>query len=83
MQTTLSKDIEKKVKKIGKADILIGIPSYNNNVTIGHVMRAARLGLTKYFPQLKSILKAILIRIQFRLITKLIHRLKIYVNRLK
>ncbi len=56
MKSELSKDLEKKVKKIGKADILIGIPSYNNAGTIGHVMRAARLGLAKYFPKQKSII---------------------------
>lgn len=35
----------------GGADIVIGIPSYNNARTIGHVVRAAHAGLMKYFPQ--------------------------------
>jgi len=47
---------EKKIKKIKKADILVGIPSFNNATTIGHVMRATRLGLTKYFPKYKAII---------------------------
>ena len=45
-----------KVKKIKKVDLLVGIPSYNSENTIGHVLKAVRLGLTKYFPKLKSII---------------------------
>ncbi len=44
------------VTSIGTADILVGIPSYNNVRTIGHVVRAAQAGLAKYFPHLKSVL---------------------------
>ncbi len=40
---------------IRKADIVIGIPSYNNASTIGHVTRAACVGLAKYFPHLKGV----------------------------
>jgi hypothetical protein len=36
---------------IRRADIVIGIPSYNNARTIAHVVRAANAGLAKYFPQ--------------------------------
>jgi len=39
-----------------KADILIGIPSYNNARTIGHVVRAAMAGLAKYFPNAKAVM---------------------------
>ena len=45
-----------KVKKIKKVDLLVGIPSYNTENTIGHVLKAVRLGLTKYFPKLRSII---------------------------
>lgn len=44
------------VEKIKKADILVGIPSYNAEPTIGHVIKAVRLGLTKYFPKLKNVI---------------------------
>ncbi len=40
---------------IRRADIVIGIPSYNNARTIGHVVRAAYAGLAKYFPQLTGV----------------------------
>jgi glycosyltransferase involved in cell wall biosynthesis len=39
-----------------EVDILIGIPSFNNVKTIGHVVRAVEAGLTKYFPGRRSIL---------------------------
>ena len=40
----------------GAADIVIGIPSYNNARTIGHVVRAAHAGLMKYFPQYTGVI---------------------------
>ncbi|MBS1829512.1 MAG: glycosyl transferase family 2 [Acidobacteria bacterium] len=40
---------------LNRADIVIGIPSYNNARTIGHVVRAAYAGLAKYFPQWNGI----------------------------
>jgi glycosyltransferase involved in cell wall biosynthesis len=42
--------------QVGSADIVVGIPSYNNARTIGHVVRAVQAGLAKYFPGLKSVL---------------------------
>ncbi|MGZ5480282.1 MAG: glycosyltransferase, partial [Candidatus Aminicenantales bacterium] len=37
-------------------DILVGVPSFNNAKTIGHVVRAVEAGLTKYFPDCRSVL---------------------------
>ncbi len=44
------------VEEVGQADIVVGIPSYNNAGTIGHVTRAAQAGLERYFPQLKAVI---------------------------
>jgi glucosylglycerate synthase len=44
------------LQQVGSADILIGIPSYNNARTIGHVVRAVQAGLAKYFPDRKAVL---------------------------
>ncbi len=44
------------LEHIRKADILIGVPSYNNAATIGHVVRAVQAGLAKYFPQRKAVI---------------------------
>lgn len=46
----------KQIEKIKNADILVGIPSYNTESTIGYVIKAVRLGLTKYFPKFKSVI---------------------------
>ena len=51
----LTPKTKEQVNKIKKADILVGIPSFNNEDTIGHVMKAVRIGLTKYFPELKTV----------------------------
>jgi hypothetical protein len=44
------------IGEIKEADILVGIPSYNNARTIGHVVRAVQAGLAKYFPDKKCLL---------------------------
>ncbi|HOC46246.1 MAG TPA: hypothetical protein PKM26_06550, partial [Syntrophorhabdaceae bacterium] len=49
-------DVQTKLSRIGKADILVGIPSFNNAHSIGHVVRAVQAGLAKYFPDKKTIL---------------------------
>jgi hypothetical protein len=40
---------------LGHADIVVGIPSYQNAGTIGHVVQAAQTGLAKYFPGAQSV----------------------------
>jgi len=55
-KTILTPKTVEQLDKIKKVDILVGIPSYNNENTIGHVLKAVRLGLTKYFPKFKSII---------------------------
>ncbi|HKZ05902.1 MAG TPA: glycosyl transferase family 2 [Methylomirabilota bacterium] len=47
---------EGQVRAIGTADLVVGIPSYNNAGTIGHVARAAAAGLAKYFPGAKAVI---------------------------
>jgi len=51
----LPDEARRAVEFIRKADIVIGIPSYNNGRTIGHVVQAAYAGLAKYFPQLTGV----------------------------
>ena len=55
MAESLPADARRAAESIGKADIVIGIPSYNNGRTIGRVVQAANAGLTKYFPQLAGV----------------------------
>jgi len=51
----LPDDARRAAEVIRRADIVIGIPSFNNARTIGHVVRAAYAGLAKYFPQLTAV----------------------------
>ncbi|QOY91354.1 glycosyltransferase family protein [Paludibaculum fermentans] len=44
------------LKELRTADIVVGIPSYNNARTIGHVVQAAHAGLLKYFPQFTAVI---------------------------
>ena len=47
------------VGNIGEADIVVGIPFYNEVDTIEEVLRAAEKGLGKYFPNEKCVIVAI------------------------
>jgi hypothetical protein len=51
---TFSPAVQQAVRTLSQADIVIGIPSYNNARTIGHVVRAAQAGLIKYFPAFRG-----------------------------
>lgn len=50
------KELESQIQQIGQADIVVGIPSYNNARTIGHVVQEVRTGLVKYFPEARAVL---------------------------
>ncbi|MGH7234831.1 MAG: glycosyltransferase [Nitrospiraceae bacterium] len=52
----LAPDTEAKLREIGETDILVGVPSYNNADTIGHVVRAVSAGLAKYFNGARAVL---------------------------
>jgi glycosyltransferase involved in cell wall biosynthesis len=49
-------ELKARLAQIGEADIVVGIPSYNNARTIGHVVRAVSVGLAKYFPAQRSVI---------------------------
>jgi glycosyltransferase involved in cell wall biosynthesis len=52
----LKEQVQKKLSALGGAEIIVGIPSYNNADTIGQVVRAAREGLQKYFPARRALI---------------------------
>ena len=54
--TPLTAETEAQVAQLAETDILVGIPSFNNVETIGHVVRAVSAGLAKYFPDARSVL---------------------------
>ncbi|TNF54296.1 glycosyltransferase [bacterium] len=53
---TVKKEIQEKLDEIKEADILVGIPSFNNAKTIGHVVMAAQAGLARYFSDKRAVL---------------------------
>jgi glucosylglycerate synthase len=53
--TALTPAIREEVARLGRADIMVGIPSFKNAATIGYVVRAAQAGLVQYFPDLKPV----------------------------
>jgi hypothetical protein len=54
--SSLPEAIAEEVRRLGSADIMVGIPSYRNAATIGHVTRAAQAGMVQYFPDSKPVL---------------------------
>ncbi|MDA8202884.1 MAG: glycosyl transferase family 2 [Chloroflexi bacterium] len=56
MPPSLPPALREAVERVGHADIMVGIPSFRNAATIGHVTRAAQAGLVQYFPDLRPVL---------------------------
>ncbi len=55
-KTVLQPEVLEQIERLGRADIIVGIPSFRNAGTISHVVRAAALGMTQFFPELKPVL---------------------------
>jgi hypothetical protein len=55
-ESALRDEARQRLAEISRADILAGIPSYNNATTIGHVVRMAAEGMLKHFPDMKPVL---------------------------
>ncbi len=49
-------EVEAQIEAVGHADIVVGIPSFNNARTIGRVVRAVQAGLAKYFPDERAVI---------------------------
>ena len=52
----LKPEVKASVRAAGPVDIVVGIPSYNNARTIGHVVQAAQAGLLRYFPDRRALI---------------------------
>jgi len=48
--TALRDSARRRLERLGRADIVVGIPSYNTAATVGHVLQTAVQGLQTYFP---------------------------------
>jgi hypothetical protein len=54
--SVLQPAVRDEIANLGRADIMVGIPSFKNAATIGYVVRAAQAGLVQYFPDLRPVL---------------------------
>ncbi|MFV1957052.1 MAG: glycosyl transferase family 2, partial [bacterium] len=54
--TALRDDVRGRVELIEKADLIVGIPCYNNQSTISNVVQQVSRGLHKYYPNKKSVI---------------------------
>lgn len=52
----MSLEINEQVRDIGRAEVMVAIPAYNNERTISHVMETAAEGLSTFFADTKSVL---------------------------
>jgi glycosyltransferase involved in cell wall biosynthesis len=48
--------VEARLAELGQVELLVGIPSFNNARTIGHVVRAVEGGFAKYFPGSRALI---------------------------
>ena len=55
-ESILTDEFLRQLINVGEADILIGVPTYNNASTIGPVVQAIRAGLLKYFPRERAVI---------------------------
>ncbi len=53
--TALRDPVRRRIERLSKADILIGIPCFNNQSTIAHVVKTVEEGLHSYYPNLRSV----------------------------
>jgi hypothetical protein len=54
--TALRAYTSKRIEEIRRADILVGIPCYNNEGTIPHVIRMVSHGLFRHYKDLRSVI---------------------------
>ena len=52
----LTDEFLRQLINVGEADILVGVPTYNNAATVGHVVQTIRAGLLKYFPRERAVI---------------------------
>jgi len=46
----------RRIEKIGNVDLVVGIPCFNNDGTIGHVIASASEGLARHYPDSKALI---------------------------
>lgn len=54
--TAVPEEAWTRVRQMGSAELLVGIPSYNNASTIGHVVATVAEGIANHYPSLKAVI---------------------------
>lgn len=54
-ESGLREDAREQLNKIGEADILLGIPTYENDQTVGHVVESVAEGVESHFPDRSAV----------------------------
>jgi glucosylglycerate synthase len=55
-ESILTDEFLRQLMDVGEADVLVGVPTYNNAATVGHVVQTIRAGLLKYFPRERAVI---------------------------
>jgi hypothetical protein len=53
--TALREPTRRQVERLGEVDLLVGIPCFNNDATIEHVIRTVEEGLYRHYPDHRSV----------------------------
>ncbi len=53
--TALRQPTRRRLERLGEADIVIGIPCFNNDATLAHVIRTVEEGLHLHYPQKRCV----------------------------
>ncbi len=55
-ESILTDEFLRQLIDVGEADVLVGVPTYNNAATVGQVVQTIRAGLLKYFPRERAVI---------------------------
>ncbi len=55
-ESILTDEFLRQLIDVGEADVLVGVPTYNNAATVGQVVQIIRAGLLKYFPRERAVI---------------------------
>ncbi len=56
VDTALRGDAQRRIREIGEAEIVVGMPTYKNARTIGGILESTAEGLERYFPESRSVI---------------------------
>lgn len=56
VDTAIRDDAKRRIREIGSADIVVGLPTYKNARTAGGIIESAATGLAQYFPNSSSVI---------------------------